>query len=82
MPLSFRLSESVSEADVNNCERVWGFLVFAEYGVICDGHNVFVKATARVIKDRKSATSENFLWHLVATPGGFLEQSGGWSILK
>lgn len=48
----------------------------------CEGHNVFVKVTAGVIKDRKSATSENFLRHVLATPGGFLEQSGGWSILK
>lgn len=56
MPLSFSLSESVSEADVNNCGRVWGFGVCRIWDN-SEGHNVFVKVTAGVIKDRKSATS-------------------------
>lgn len=66
MPLSLSLSESVNEADVNNCGRVWGFLVFAEYGITVKG--MICKATAGVIKDRKCATSKNFPWHLLAIP--------------
>ena len=67
MPLSFSLSESVNEADVNNCGRVWGFFGVCRIRDNCEGHDVFVKATAAVIKDRKCATSKNFSWHLLAT---------------
>lgn len=67
MPLSFSLSVSVNEADVNNCGRVWGFFGVCRIWDNCGGHNVFAKVTAGVIKDRKCARSKKFPWHLLAT---------------
>lgn len=67
MPLSFSLSELVNEADVNNCGRVWGVFGVCRIWDNCEGHNVFVKATAGVIKDRQCTASRNFRRHLLVT---------------
>lgn len=67
MLLSFSLLELVNEADVNNCGRVLGVFGLCRIWDNYEGHNVFVKATAGVIKDRQCTAGRNFPRHLLVT---------------